>query len=171
MSLKKMIVHNEEELVRQENRLDGLIRHIKNVQDDCTLLGQRLIDRGETELGRMLIANGMIHDNSKFHGIEWLYLHDDIKEEDPILFKQALTHHATTNKHHPECWPGGINEMPQLYIAEMICDWRTRSSEFGTDLWDWIKNKATEKFGFSTNGKAYKEIKFFTDLLLEKKFR
>lgn len=134
------------------------------------MLGQRLIKEGEVPFGLELIANGNIHDNSKFHGIEWLYMHDDVLKDDPTKFKMALQQHITTNKHHPECWAGGIDGMPRIYIAEMVCDWHARSSEFGTDLREWIKDKACKKFSMSCSGKIYKQIKDFLDLLLDRSF-
>jgi hypothetical protein len=160
---------NESEIL--EKRLNLVLRHISNVREDCLLLGERLIEQGEERLGRELIANGLIHDNSKLQGIEWEYMHTDIKEKSPDLFFSAYKNHVTTNKHHPEAHAGGITEMSRLYLAEMCCDWHSRSSEFGTDLWVWVKEEAIPKYKISTSGKTYKEIKGFLDLLLERKFK
>jgi len=155
----------------EEKRLEALIRHCDNVQGNCQLLGERLIEQGKDELGRKLIANGRIHDASKFGGIEWQYLHADMKETHPELFKQAAIQHITTNPHHPEYWVGGIEEMDALHLAEMVCDWYARSMEFGDNIWDWVKGPASDRYAFSLNGRVYKEIKGYLDLLLEKKFR
>jgi hypothetical protein len=152
-----------------EMRLKAVVRHITHVQQSCTLLGERLIDRGERGMGHKLIANGFIHDNSKFHGIEFLYLHDDVKEIEPKMFQAALLQHIRNNPHHPEYWDG-IENVPRLYMAEMVCDWHARSSEFGTDLRGFIKEIATKKFEFAVQGKVYKEIKGFVDLLLDNAF-
>ena len=154
----------------EEKRLQKILRHIKHVQDNTLLLGQRLIEKGEGSLGLDLIANGQIHDNSKLRGVEWLNLHEDIKESNVELFELAAKHHITTNPHHPEYW-GRIQEMPRIYVAEMVCDLSARSSEFGNDLRDWIKDKATKKYGFTLNSKVFKEIKFFTELLLDETFK
>lgn len=154
----------------QEKRLDSVLRHIENVREDCELLGHRLIEQGETALGRDLIANGLIHDNSKLRGIEWLYLHTDVKDKNEAAFTLAYKQHISTNRHHPEAWPGGIEEMDRLHIAEMVCDWHARSSEFGTDLRSWVKEKACRKYSLSCSGKIYKHIKEFLDMLLERRF-
>lgn len=151
-------------------RLDALIRHIENVKSRCLLLGERLISNGEDELGRRLISNGYIHDHSKFSGIEWLYLHGDIQEKQPDKFLLAATQHTATNKHHPEFW-GTIHEMPRLYVAEMVCDWGSRSSEFGNDLKEWVKDKATSKYKMAVQSKTYKEIKDLIDVLLDPAFK
>lgn len=150
-----------------KRRLHLILRHIQGVQGNCNELAFRLSERGEEDFARQLIANGLIHDNSKLHGIEWECLHDDV---DPKLFQEALEHHQTTNEHHPEFWQGGIHEMPRIYVAEMICDWKARSAEFGSDLMEWINEKAKKKWNFDCRDKIGKEIRDLTKLLLDKRF-
>lgn len=153
-------------------RLSSLRRHIANVQECAYLLGERLVKRGlvgDYILAHDLVTNAHVHDKSKFDGIEWLYLHDEIKESEPEKFKLAWYQHVHTNEHHPEYWDG-INNMPEVYIAEMVCDWKARSNEFGSDLRIWIKEQATKRFDFKPQGKTYKKIKEFVDLLLDPAF-
>ncbi len=151
-------------------RLSLLQRHINNVRVNTVLIGNKLIEKKEEELGVQLIANGEIHDNSKFYGIEWAYLHVDIKENNLEKFLLAAEQHVQVNPHHPEYWHG-IDQMPRVYVAEMVTDWASRSSEFGNDLRDWIKTVAVKRFKFTVQGKVYKEIKEFVDLLLEPPFK
>ena len=146
-----------------------LVRHIRNVQDECELLAERLLEQGKQNLARALLANGMLHDNSKFRGVEWDYLSEEAKSKNPEQFKAAVKQHQLTNQHHPEYW-GGIDSMPSVYIAEMVCDWKARSGEFGTDLREWVKEKATKRWHFTTKGRVYKEIKEYLDLLLDPRF-
>jgi hypothetical protein len=163
----------------QAKRLATILRHISNVRESCELLGQRMIEQGlgkeefqdDIENGRRLIANGQIHDNSKFSGVEWLYLHEDVKEKDEANFNAALYQHNHTNPHHPEYWAGGIDSMPRIYVAEMVCDWHARSSEFGSDLRDWVIKKATKKYHMNHSGRTYRQIKELLDMLLEKRFK
>ena len=56
------------------DKINGITRHMRNVEDNCLLLGEKLIYLGEIELGHGLIANGFIHDSSKFHGIEFEFM-------------------------------------------------------------------------------------------------
>ena len=56
-----------------EKPIRTLVRHIKNVQDECSLLAERLLEQGKQELAVNLIANSMLHDNSKFRGVEWAF--------------------------------------------------------------------------------------------------
>lgn len=145
-------------------RVQLILDHIQHVQRNCYKLGMRLIEAGELELGRNLIANGQIHDNSKFKGIEF----DHLFRNDPLL-GDVVTHHSSTNMHHPEYW-GGIKKMPELYVAEMVCDWYARSAEFGTDLRVWIDTEATKKFEFTQDDEVYQIILKMLNILLEPKF-
>jgi len=154
-------------------RLEILRRHIDHVQESSWIVAERLIKRAEKNdraLAHELVTNVQVHDHSKFTGIEWLYLHDDVKEKEPELFKVAWLQHVSTNTHHPEYWHG-IDNMPDVFLAEMVADWKARSNELGTDLRSWIKESATKKFKFPATGKVYKKIKIFVDLMLDKPFK
>ena len=155
-----------------EERLKCLTRHISKVQEAGTKLAEEII-KADKDMGlaHELIINAHIHDHSKFKGIEWLYLHDDLKEKEPEKFKLALIQHQSTNRHHPEFWSGGISDMPSVYIAEFVCDTSVRSAEFGTDFREWIKGKAAKRFEYSVKGPVYKKIKHFVDLLLDTPFK
>ena len=155
----------------EEKRLDTIQRHIHNVQENCEILSGKLYESGEKDLARILIANAQIHDNSKLKGIEWKYLHDDVKTDKPELFQAALESHWSNNEHHPEFWYGSIQSMPEVYLCEMVADWKARSSEFGLDLREWVKNKASKKYKFTLQSAVYKSIKRNLDLLLEPEFK
>jgi len=153
-------------------KIDKLIRHIRNVQENCILLGQKLIKKGEIELGKSLIANGLMHDASKMRGIEWETLSSESipnEESAKVKLRYAIYHHASTNHHHPEFF-GNIQNMPKVYLAEFVCDVKARSEEFGTSLHKWIDEVATKKFGFEDGDKTHKEIMGFVELLCEKPF-
>jgi len=153
-------------------KIRAIARHIRNVEDNCQLLGEKLIERGEIDLGHKLIANGYIHDASKFWGIEWEYMSPGQPTEEEgakLKLKLAVQHHNRTNEHHPEYW-GDIRLMPHLFLAEMVCGWKARSEEFGTSLRDWIDEQATKRFAFTKEDKVYKEIYEYVDLLCPKPF-
>lgn len=153
-------------------KLRSIVRHIKNVEDNGLILGTKLIERGDIKLGHNVIANCMVHDASKFHGIEFEYLslNNPKEEETKSKLKLAIHHHQTTNHHHPEYWDRGITSMPDVYVAEMVCDWKARSEEFGESLRDYINDKATKQYGFSREDTVYKKIMEFVDLICEKPF-
>ncbi len=150
------------------DHIDNLVRHIDLVRGACLLLGKRLIQQGRIDFGRLLIAKGFEHDVSKFYGIEWDYLHvgSDVSLE-PL--EQAIRQHTRTNTHHPEYW-GGIDFMPEIAVAEMVCDWYARSQEMGTGLREWIQQKAIERFQIDPQSIRYRWICSFVDLLLQNPF-
>jgi hypothetical protein len=149
-----------------------ITRHIRNVEDNCFLLGEKLILNGEVNLGKQLIANGFVHDASKFHGIEFEYLSlNNPKEENTKMkLKLAIRHHQTTNLHHTEAWSGGIKDMPDVYLAELVCDIKARSEEFGTSLIDYIDNEGLKRWGITQNDEIYKKMMKYVNLLCNKPF-
>lgn len=161
MALKTNTKANDDTL----SKIDSILEHIKHVQENCYRLGAKLIKAGEVELGRRLIANGQIHDNSKFHGTEFKHLFEGDK-----LLREAIDHHAVTNPHHPEFWDS-IHAMPMVYIAEMVCDCAARGAEFGTDIRAWFAESATVKYGFKMEDAVGKNITKYLDLLLSKQFK
>jgi hypothetical protein len=38
--------------------------------------------------------------------------------------KPALDHHYAKNRHHPEHYPNGVNDMTLIDLVEMFCDWK-----------------------------------------------
>lgn len=154
-----------------EKHLKALLRHVDSVRQSCLLLGERIIESGDERFGINLIANGQIHDSSKFYGSEWLYLRPELMDPNKKhLFESSKNQHVMTNPHHPEYW-GSIQNMPPIYIAEMVCDWSARSHEQGNDLREWVRDKATKSFNMTVQSKVYREIKSFIDILLEPNFK
>lgn len=41
-----------------------------------------------------------------------------------VAMKPALDHHYANNSHHPEHYPGGVNDMDLLDVVEMLIDWK-----------------------------------------------
>ena len=153
-------------------KIRAVARHIRNVEDNCFLLGEKLILGGEVNLGKQLIANGYVHDASKFTGIEFEYLStgNPVEENAKLKLKMAVHQHNSTNLHHPEAWSGGIKDMPDVYLAEMACDLKARSEEFGTNLREWIDDSATKKWNFVKEDKVYKDLMRYVDLICQKPF-
>ena len=59
-------------------------------------------------------------------------------------YEAAWEHHWQNNEHHPEYWLG--EDMPYIYILEMICDWGSFSIAKGDfkELSDFYFNKAKD---------------------------
>jgi hypothetical protein len=47
---------------------------------------------------------------------------------------QALQHHYQANRHHPEHFDNGINDMTLVDVIEMICDWNAAAFMKGVDV-------------------------------------
>lgn len=160
-----------EEKDSYRRKLFAIVDHLNNVNEVAEKLAERLIERAEShadlDFARRLIQRVRRHDLSKFEGIEWESLHRGA--DDPLL-KTAIHQHQQTNDHHPQYFVGGVHQMNDLQLAEFCCDLKSRSAEMGTDLRTYVKNVATERYGFTTTSKVYKKIKTFIDLILDEPF-
>lgn len=153
-------------------KIRSITRHIRNVEDNCLILGEKLILRGDIDLGKQLIANGFVHDASKFKGIEFEYLslNNPTEENNKLKLKLAIHHHNTTQPHHSEYWSGGIKDMPDVYLAELVCDIKARSEEFGTALMDYVDNVGIKRWNITQEDEVYKKMMEFIGLLCERPF-
>lgn len=100
-----------------------------------------LFEGVDTEVFKDLIRE---HDESKFSEEEFdAYAQKWFGNgEDSFEYKEAWKHHWMNNEHHPEYWLG--EDMPYIYILEMICDWGSFSIVKGDlkELSDFYFNKA-----------------------------
>lgn len=152
----------------QEKHLDNLLRHKELVKDAAILLGKRLIEQGRPELGKQIIVRGFTHDVSKFHGLEWEFLHAG-NDVDKISLALAIKQHQCFNPHHPEYW-GGLENMDQVSVGELCCDWLARAQEFGTNLRQWIKEQANGRFHIESCAQQKGWMEEFVNILLEDAF-
>lgn len=141
-----------------DNHSQRLLTHIRLVQEETIKLIESITHNDIVVDIKRLLANSLIHDNSKFYGIEWEYLRNDVE---PKLKQLAIDQHINNNPHHPEYW-GGIDNMPGLYIFEMVADWSAMSREFRNNLLDWFLENQPIKFPIEST--ARKE--FITSLIL-----
>jgi len=143
-------------------KIEAITNHIDKVRNNCLIMGKALINKTDP-MGVKLIELGYCHDNSKFSGIEFEYLWNGSPK-----FLEALSTHQLGNKHHPEYW-GNVNLIPDLYLAEMVCDCWARAQEFGTDIRNWFENEGRERYGM--NDEIMEKIRYFLDLVLVPKFK
>lgn len=103
------------------------IKHIENVRKYIRLITDKLTLRG------------VMHDSSKLESPEveafakntpklsaLTYGSDEYNESLKQL-NTALQHHYACNRHHPEHFSKGINDMTLIDIVEMLCDWKAAS--------------------------------------------
>lgn len=85
------------------------------------------------EIARRLEKRADIHDDSKFslgefEGFSRLdnarkYEYGSSEYEAIVHDNNAAQLHVSRNQHHPEYWPGGVDDMNMIDIIEMLCDW------------------------------------------------
>ncbi len=101
---------------------------------------------GVTVHGDDLIERAKTHDASKFGDEEripyvWLTEYHRCKRNGEAFtypegmadqVNRAIRHHVTTNRHHPE-FHADPNDMSEVDLIEMVCDWTAMAQEFGQD--------------------------------------
>lgn len=152
-----------------QERIDGLLRHINLVRENCSILADKLIAKGKFELARELLKNSFLHDSSKFNGIEWTFLTDP-QTTNKAGLKYAIEHHRSVNPHHPEYYIHGIAEMPLVFKYEMIADMVARGSEMATSARDFITDVVPKKYHIDTGGALHKELIDILDMLCPRPF-
>jgi len=108
---------------KQYDSFDDIFKHIRLVRDLISEFCDELSDRGYK------------HDDSKLSGIEkrffdiytpklaaCTYGSDEYKQYLKEL-KPALDLHYANNRHHPEHFKDGVNDMNLVDIVEMFIDW------------------------------------------------
>jgi hypothetical protein len=114
----------------QEEYKNYIIEHKANVKKFADWLVENLpelFDSIDIEAFYEIIDE---HDDSKYSEEEFepyaqkFYGKQDINGK-PLEYvpgyDEAWTHHWMNNEHHPEHWLG--EDMPYIYILEMLCDW------------------------------------------------
>lgn len=103
--------------------------HIAKVRNYLYQTSDNLVDRGQ------------VHDQSKLESVEkpgfdrvvgalegLTYPSDEYRDALKAAdLKPTLEHHYANNRHHPEHYPNGINDMTWPDIEEMMCDWKAAS--------------------------------------------
>ena len=151
-------------------KLNIIVKHTEmvynNVKNLCNKLFQMEtlpFEMTSEDILRLMYL-GKVHDSDKFTGFIFNHLWKGDK-----YFEDALKRHQEKNQHHPEFW-GGVNEMPTLYIAEMVCDCLARSQEFGTDIRNWFSEVASVKYNYEKTSIFMKKVSVFLDIILSEKF-
>lgn len=99
------------------------VSHIQEVQSNLHKVIVALLERAR------------VHDQSKLASPELKYFTDaagklegltygtDAYNKNLEAIKPALEHHYAHNRHHPEHFANGVDDMNLVDLIEMICDW------------------------------------------------
>jgi len=83
-------------------------------------------------------------------------------------FKIAFEHHYANNSHHPE-YHNHLDEMTDIDLIEMVCDWTAMAQELGQDNGSakaWADKMIGERFSFPTGTRVdfiYEKIEFLDE--------
>jgi len=103
------------------------LSHIQKVRNYLNICVRELLSRGED------------HDQSKMEKPELDYFVEftdklakstygsEEYEENKAAMQPALEHHYANNRHHPEHFKNGVEDMNLLDLIEMFCDWKASS--------------------------------------------
>ena len=140
------------------NYFNYIYNHIMNIKIAYTKyipVLSKILDFNTIDLK----ANVDVHDMSKFSIEEFepyrkrFYPSDTSEElhDGDEEYELALKHHYSNNPHHPQYYVkenGDIEDVPDLYIAEMVLDWASFGGEYWKRLDDnklFINNKTINK--------------------------
>ena len=99
------------------------LEHIREVEKNLNKVIHELIKRGEK------------HDDSKLSSpeLEIFAQADTLSrveynsqeyKQNLEKIKPAISHHYSKNRHHPEHWPNGIEDMNLIDLVELLADWK-----------------------------------------------
>lgn len=75
----------------------------------------------------------------------------------------ALQHHYANNRHHPEHFEHGINDMNLIDVLEMLCDWKAASERHSDG--DIYKSLEINRKRFGISDQLYQILKNTVDML------
>jgi len=155
-------------------QLTDICEHKILLFETCYNLSKKLMESGQDELALNLLKRGFLHDMSKLNDDEFYGMAAFAKDKGALKDpkqkvtsdkQQAINLHWNRNEHHPEYWTD-INQMEDLDIMELTCDWYARSSQFGTDMLDFLKQRQEDRFHFPQD--IYDKIEKYYNILNEK---
>ena len=155
-------------------------RHVKDTlihkelfTRSCRKMVMHLYDLGRDEDALKLARRCIIHDNSKLENdeigmfskiptddIECNQPHGELCDDD----KKLIALHWSRNSHHPEFFDD-YHQMEEIDIIEMCCDWHARSTQYNTNLLEFLEVRQKERFHFPEY--MYLEIKYYCEILLK----
>lgn len=150
-----------------------LINHKKYFFESAYKLSSYFLENNQEDMALEIVKRAFIHDFSKLSENEFSSFmvfknyNSSLKNADVSYCEEEkvfLTEHWKHNRHHPEYW-SDINDMSEIDIAEMVCDWHARSTEFNTDLREFIAVRQENRFQFSEE--ILKKVTKYVEILLK----
>lgn len=155
--------------------IQDTIIHKKLVLDSCFILCKYLFSIGDKDTGIQLMQRAMEHDNSKFHGTELesiSQITDNFHNfKDPNLLlssvdAEKIKEHWKNNRHHPEHFKN-VEDMTDLDLMEMVCDWFARSIQYNTNFMEFVKIRQENRFHFPQD--MFDKIYRYCEIIVKEK--
>lgn len=147
--------------------------HKGYVTKSCKKLANYLMSKDIENHAMALMERAKVHDNSKITCEDELRALSGIIEDKSCLRDassrlsqlklDAIKLHHKHNAHHPEHFKN-CEDMTKLDIMEMCCDWHARSTQYGTDLIEFVKIRQEDRFHFPQ--RMYEEILYYCNILI-----
>jgi hypothetical protein len=139
--------------------------HIERVQKCLTLLAK------VTPHGEDLLERAKTHDASKYgpeERVPYIWLTEYHRRRnlgEPFHYPkgvresvtQAIRHHVTSNRHHPE-FHANPNDMTDVDLIEMVCDWTAMAQELeqsGGSARGWADKTVGDRVAFNADRRRF----------------
>ena len=131
--------------------------HKKFILESGLILVKHLLNENRNEEAIELLKRIGDHDNSKLNKKEFellckIPLHissfTNANEQMNSCLKKSISLPWKNNRHHPEHFKN-LEEMTEIDIMEMCCDWHARSCQYKTDFLSFVKIRQETRFHFS----------------------
>ena len=153
------------------NEIEDVFTHKKYVLDACLKMAKYLFENDEEDLGIMLLRRAAKHDNSKLEDEELEALSKIAEDKDSLkdanekltdFKKKAIELHWKNNRHHPEFF-SDVNNMDEIDILEIVCDWYARSMQYNTNLLEFCETRQENRFHFPEE--MYRKIHKYCEII------
>lgn len=102
-------------------------KHIEIVRKYIRFITDRLTQRGVDHDASKLVEPEVELFAKYTKKLNSLSYGSEEYQESLEALKPALDHHYATNRHHPEHFNDGVDDMTLVDIVEMLCDWKASS--------------------------------------------
>ena len=103
------------------------IKHIENVRKYIRVFTDALTTRGvKHDASKLESPELEVFTEATPKLAEMTYGSEEYKASLAEI-RTALEHHYASNRHHPEHFPNGIEDMTLVDIVELLCDWKASS--------------------------------------------
>lgn len=124
-------------------------RHIERVRNLLNYMVNDLLDRGRKHDQSKLVSPEVEYFAEYTDKLATCTYGSEEYEGYRKAMKPALDHHYASNRHHPEHFKDGVNDMNLIDVLEMLCDWKAASERHNDGNIRKSIEKNADRFGLS----------------------